>query len=74
MIKLYKNYIPHRKNCKFDKWFYEYEYQLTILYSICIEILDDRYKNVDESYMEKISFLKFCKFIYNYSSKYILKY
>lgn len=74
MINLYKNYIPHIKNCTFNKWFYEYEYQLGNLYSIFIEILDERYDINNTSHIKKISFMEFCTFIYNCSSKYILKY
>ena len=71
MIKLYNNYIPHKKNCNFNKWFFEYEYQLKNLYCIMCEILEDRY-NIEN--IKNISFINFCKFIYNFSSKYVMKY
>jgi len=71
MFKLYNNYIPHKKNCSFDRWYEEYENQLINIYSIMIEILLERYgeENIDD-----ITFIKFCRFIYNSSSQYILKY
>jgi hypothetical protein len=69
---LYKNYIPHKKNSSFLRWYKEYELHLLNLYGILNETLDERYEKEDND--KDISFNNFCKFIYDTSSKYVMRY
>jgi hypothetical protein len=67
-------YIKHKliKRNSFNKWMNEYESQIINLFSIFVEILNERHENCCNINDYKL-FLKFCEFIYNKSSTYIMK-
>ena len=67
-------YIKHKliKRNSFSKWMREYEPQIINLFSIFVEILNERHENCCDINNYEL-FLNFCGFIYNKSSTYIMK-
>ena len=66
-------YINHKliKRNSFHKWMQEYEPQLINLFSIFVEIINQRHNDCCK--VDDELFFNFCKFIYNKSTSYILK-
>lgn len=69
---LIPSHIFPKKNVGFDAWYNEYKKDLINLFKIMIEILDERYENVDD-YDNNETFTDFVKFIYKKSTKYVFK-
>ena len=70
------NYIPHKTPNRpdFNKWFNEYKYNLACLYGIFKETIEERYASSEyNDWNSEELFLKFCRLIYNKSSKHINK-
>lgn len=69
------NYIPHRQPVvlNFQKWYNTYEKQLHDIYSIFREIVTERYDDLDIDWNSYFIFNQFINFIYDSSSKYIVK-
>ena len=70
---LIPSHIFHKKNCRFDDWYKEYKKDLINLFTIMLEILDERYEDIIDDYDNNENFTVFVKFIYIKSSKYFLK-
>ena len=69
---LIQTHIFPKRNADFSVWYNEYKKDLINLFKIMIEILDERYENV-EDYDNNELFTEFVHFIYKKSSKYVFK-
>jgi len=71
------NYIPHKTPSKpnFNDWCDEYKNDIASLFSIFKENIEDRYPYSinDNDWKSDELFLKFCRLVYNNSSKHIYK-
>lgn len=57
----------------FNRWRSVYDFELSILYSNLKDIINVRYDN-NVNWDDEDNYTKFCKFIYNCSSRYIPKF
>ena len=65
------NYIPHTvKKPNYRDWFVCYRNDLLMMYDIFNTTISERYDDEEFKPSEK-EFLRFCKFIFDCSSKYI---
>jgi hypothetical protein len=68
------NYIPHRdKRTNYNKWRAVYLKELSIMFSILKDIVNDRYSNCKIDLETEQLFNRFCYMIFKNSSKHIPK-
>ena len=69
-----RNYVPHKTpvNPNFYKWFYEYENNLADIYGIIINIIRDRYPDINFDIFNNDDYFNFfINHIFDSSSKFI---
>lgn len=69
------NYIPHKTPVRpnYNKWMLSYSEELNELYSRLIDIMKNRYPDVQIDWNSKVLFFNFCFWVFKRSSKYIRK-